>query len=187
MSFLFWLSLVVGGGLLLLSLIGNSTDAGHDGHDHVADHSGDWGRLLSIRNATYFLFGFGATGVLLQTLTGGRNPILTIGAAALTGVIAWAVSAVAFTYLRRTDVGELHGDKWLIGRTGEVIIPLNRASTGKIAITRAGQTQELLAIPHNETDADPETWRSVMVVEMKDGIALVTPSPENAQNETTKE
>ena len=187
MSFLFWLSLVVGGGLLLLSLVGGS-DSGHGADDihHDGDHGSDWGRLLSIRNATYFLFGFGATGVLLQLLMGGRNPILTVGVAAVTGVIAWAVSALAFSYLRRTDVGELHGDKWLIGRTGEVIIPLNRTSTGKIAITRAGQTQELLALPHDQAAADPESWQSVMVVEVKDGIALVTPSPED-QAEPTQE
>lgn len=186
MSFLFWLVLIVGGGLLLLSFVGDSGDQGAE-LEHEAGHGGDWGRILSLRNATYFLFGFGATGVLLQILWSGRHPLLTIAIAAVTGAIAWAVSALSFSYLRRSDVGQMHGDRWLIGRTGEVTIPLRRDSTGKIVITRAGQTQELLAMPLNEDEPDPESWRSVMVVEMRDGVALVTPSPENTEGETIPE
>ena len=185
MSFLFWLALIVGGGLLLLSFIGDSAD-----HDLELDHEvhgGDWGRVLSLRNATYFLFAFGATGALLQMLWSGRQPGLTVGLAAVTGVLASALSSAAFSYLRRTDVGQMHGDKWLLGRTGFVTIPLRSDATGKITVTRAGQTQELLAMPLNAEDADPESWRSVMVVEMKDGIALVTPSPEEMETETTTE
>jgi hypothetical protein len=81
----------------------------------------------------------------------------------------------------------MHGDKWLLGRTGLVTIPLRSDATGKIVVTRAGQTQELLAMPLNAEDADPESWVSVMVVEMRDGIALVTPSSETADPETTTE
>ncbi len=180
MSFLFWLALVVGGGFLLLSLFTDATDQADLEHDSA---TGDWGRILSIRNATYFMFGFGASGVLLQLLWGGRQPVLTAAIAAVTGVLAWAVSSVVFNYLQRTDIVQMHGDKWLIGRTGVVTIPLRTDGTGKISVTRAGQTQELLAMPLNPEDAEPETWRSVMVVEMRDGIALVTPSPETPEPE----
>jgi hypothetical protein len=177
MSFLYWLSLIVGGGLLALSFVGDAT--GHDtdaGSDHA--HSGDWSQILSLRNATYFLFGFGATGVLLRMFWGDRYTLMTTLAALAAGLIAWLVSGAAFTYLQRTDVGHMHGDKWLVGRTAEVLIPLSRESTGKISVTRAGQTQDLLAKPHDEEETDPSSWRSVMVVEVRDGIALVTPSPE---------
>ncbi len=178
MTFLFWLALVVGGGLLLLSLIGDSdTDAGGHDIDHEVGHAGgDWGRILSLRNATYFLFAFGATGTLLQALWKGRDTPLVFVIAAVTGVIAWLLSSVAFSYLKRTDAGELQGDRWLIGRIGNVTIPIKRESTGKITVARAGQTQELLALPHNETDTNPEEWNSVMVVEIRDGVAYVAPS-----------
>ena len=184
MSFLFWLALVVGGGFLLLSIFTDATDHAELDHDPV---QGDWGQILSLRNATYFLFGFGASGVLLQLLWGGRQPLLTAAIATVTGALAWGVSSVVFRYLQRTDIVQMHGDKWLIGRTGLVIIPLRADGTGKIVVNRAGQSQELLALPLNAEDADPETWRSVMVVEMRDGIALVTPSPETPEPETTTE
>ena len=184
MSFLFWLALVVGGGFLLLSLLTDATDQADLEHESV---QGDWGRILSLRNATYFLFGFGASGVLLQLLWGGRQPFVTAAIAAVTGVVAWGVSAAIFSYLQRTDIVQMHGDKWLIGRTGHVTIPLRSNATGKITVNRAGQTQELLAMPLNSQDPEPETWRSVMVVEMRDGIAMVTPSPEAPEPETTTE
>lgn len=80
MSFLFWLALVVGGGLFLLSLFGAVLGV----HDHGAEafHSdvhahGDteWGRIFSLRNATYFLFAFGAVGVLLDFAWGGGKNV----------------------------------------------------------------------------------------------------------------
>lgn len=175
MTFLFWLSLVVGGGLLGISLIGDAAGEG-DGPDSGGE--GDWGRIFSLRNATYFLFAFGATGVLLQLLWEGRNTALAFGIAGATGVIAWMLSAFAFSYLRRTDSGQNRGDRWIVGRTGDVTIPIRAGTTGKIVVTHSGQTQELLALPHAEVGTDPETWRTVMVVEVRDGIALVTPAPE---------
>ena len=186
MTFLYWLSLVVGGGLLALSFAGDAT--GHD-TDGVGDHghAGDWSGILSLRNAVYFLFGFGATGVLLRMFWGDRYTLMTVVAALAAGLIAWLLSGAAFTYLRRTDVGHMHGDKWLIGRTAEVLIPLSRESTGKISVTRAGQTQDLLAKPHDEGETDPSAWRSVMVVEVRDGIALVTPSPEESSTSNIEE
>ncbi len=175
MSFIFWLSLVVGGGLLAISLIGDTSGEG-DGSANSSDS--DWGKIFSLRYATYFLFAFGATGVLLQYVQDGRGTLLTFILAAITGVIAWVVSALAFSYLKRTDSGQWRGDRWIIGRTGEVTIPIREGTTGKIVITHGGQTQELLALPHSETASEPELWQSVMVVEVRDGIALVTPAPE---------
>src|SRR5690606_21289047 len=64
MSALYWFALVVGAGLLGLSLFGD-TDAGGDVDVDAAGGGADGFRILSTRNLTYFLFGFGATGVLL--------------------------------------------------------------------------------------------------------------------------
>jgi hypothetical protein len=183
MSYLFWLALAIGGGLLLVSLFSDATETDVE---HEA-HGGDWGQILSLRTATYFMFAFGATGVLLQNLWSGRQSFLTAIIALVTGLVASLLSSAAFTYLRRTDVGQMHGDKWLIGRTGEVTLPLRSGSTGKISVTRAGQTQELLAMPLNSEASDPESWREVMVVEMRDGIAMVAPSPESTDEELSTE
>ncbi len=184
MSFLFWLSLVVGGGLLAMSLIG---DAAGEGDGSSTSGDSDWSKIFSLRYATYFLFAFGATGVLLQYVQDGRSTLMTFILATITGVIAWVVSALAFSYLKRTDSGQWRGDRWIIGRTGEVTIPIRAGETGKIMISHGGQTQELLALPHGDAASDPELWQSVMVVEVRDGIALVTPAPELTESNTPEE
>jgi len=67
-----------------------------------------------------------------------------------------------------------------------VSLPILKGGTGKIVVAKAGQTQELLARPLTNDDEDPESWDSVIVVEVRDGVALVTPFTEE-QFEPTKE
>src|SRR5262245_9855291 len=180
MSFFYWLSLVLGGGAFLLSLLGGMFGAHdpvtHDFHVHTEDF--DWGRIFSIRNLTYLLFGFGATGVLLSWIWRGERDLLVAVLAAFTGASAWMFSALLFGYLRQSESGERPTDRTLIGRVGHITLPLQRGGTGKVQITRGGQTQELLARPMDDDDANAEQWKSVVVVEMRDGIALVTPYTE---------
>lgn len=187
MSFLFWLALVIGGGLFLLSLAGDLFGLeGHDSHAFHADSDTDWGRIFSLRNATYFLFAFGAVGVLLGFTWDGERELLAFIIAALTGVAAWALSHAAFGYLRRTDSGQLLGDELLVGRVGTVSLPILKGGTGKIVVAKAGHTQELLAKPLDDEEANPETWDSVIVIEVRDGVALVAPFSEE-QYDPTKE
>jgi len=187
MEFLFWLSLIIGGGLFLLSLAGDVLDLdGHDGHAFHSDSDSDWGRIFSLRNATYFMFAFGAVGVLLNLVWGGEREMLGFLFAVLTGLFAWGMSFAAFGYIRRTDSGQMLGDQLLVGRVGTVLMPILKGGTGKIVVARSGQTQELLAKPLSDDDVNPETWDSVIVVEVRDGVALVTPFSEE-QYEPTKE
>ena len=187
MDFLFWLALIVGGGLFLLSLAGDVFGIeDHEGHAFHSDTDTDWGRIFSLRNATYFLFGFGAVGVLLNLAWGDDRDVFTFAFALATGLFAWAISYVAFTYLRRTDSSRWLGDELLIGRVGEVSLPIVRGGMGKIIVSKAGQTQELLAKPLDDDAPDPETWDSVIVIEVRDGVAIVAPFSEE-QYELTKE
>lgn len=191
MNFLYWFSLVLGGGLFALSLAGDLFgehspidsdhlgDVGGDAHGGVGDS--EWGKLLSLRNLTYFLFAFGAAGVLLTVVWGGERDLLTALSAGVTGALAWTMSSVAFGYLRRTESGEMLTDRTLIGRVGQITLPLQSGSTGKIMITRAGQTQELLAKPLDDAEAGPEKWETVVIVEVRDGIAFVAPYTEQEE------
>jgi hypothetical protein len=188
MTFFYWLALVLGGGLLALSFA--SDLFGEHGHDIELSHSVDlahddfdWGKLLSLRNLTYFLFAFGATGVLLRLLLGGSHPLITALGATATGAAAWSASAALFSYLRGSESGQLGTDRALIGRVGQVTLPLLPGSTGKVQITRSGQTQELLARPMDEHDTDPQRWGTVVIVEMRDGIAFVAPYSEETSSE----
>ena len=190
MNFFYWLALVLGGGLLGLSLLSSSFGAhsdthlgGMDGVDLAHHDDFDWGKLLSLRNLTYLMFGFGATGVLLRLIWGGEKSLLTALAATATGAAAWLASATLFGYLKSSESGERLSDRVLVGRVGQITLPLLPGGTGKVQVTRSGQTQELLAKPMDESEANPQAWGTVVIVEMRDGIAFVAPYSEANSSE----
>jgi membrane protein implicated in regulation of membrane protease activity len=177
MATLFWAALVLGAGLALFSLAGDifggdadveTGDALDSGYDAGAFH------ILTVRNLTYFLMGFGAVGVLLGWLRPGTPPAFTAGIAAATGLLCAAVSALAFGYLRRTASGQMPDDRSLVGLVGNVVLPLV-GDAGKIVVQRGGREIELLARPLDGAAENSETWTSVLVVEIRDGIAYVAP------------
>lgn len=189
MTTLYWLALVLGGGLALLSLFGDVLGLeGDDAPDlagggdaaagdlgtHGADSGHDGMHILSLRSATYFLFAFGAVGVLLQLVWGGRQPWLAMGAAAATGAGAAYFSAALFGWVARTGSGELPSDRTLSGLAGTMVLPLGEGG-GKVQVLRGGREYELLARPFDPDAPDAESWTHVVVVEVVDGTALVTP------------
>jgi len=180
---LFWLALVLGGGLALLSLLGDFL-----GFDHGGDVSGDVGgdlsaghmdhdaaHILSLRSATYFLFAFGAVGVLLDWAWDGRMSLATLLFAAGTGLAASTFSVKLFRWVARTgSAGEMAHDTSLIGLPAQVVLPL-RAEGGKVLVARAGREHELMARPFEPDAEGAEQWRNVIVVDVVDGTALVSP------------
>lgn len=187
MTSIFWFALVVGGGLLLLSVLGDLLgDAGVDSGDaSAALDLGDagttgsyWHAILSLRSLTYFLFGFGATGVLLDITWQGAYSLIRLAASLGAGVLAGGFNAFLIGYIRRTDSGRMAGDGALVGLEGRVMIPLAAGGTGKIEVRRGGREDELLALPYEVTATAPEEWTRVIIVEMRDGIALVVPLDE---------
>ena len=199
MNVLYGFALVVGGGMFLFSLAadlfgGGDVDAGggldvnadvdaslDGGADAAGDHAADGAhadsafRILSLRNATYFLFAFGVSGVLLTWLWGGERALLTAAFAATLGVVGGAISTFAFGWMRRTETGYLADDRGWIGHTGVVTIPLSAGGTGKVLVVRDGREHELLARPFERAADRPERWTRVMVIEMRQGVALVSP------------
>ncbi len=185
MSALYWFALIIGAGLLLLSVFGDIFGHGHgidSAHGGDLDASGhphgdiEWFRILSMRNATYFLFAFGATGLLLGWVMGGERPFLTALLAGLLGVVGGGISAVVFGWVGRTESGYLEDDAGWIGRIGQVVLPLSAEGTGKIMVSRSGRDHELLARPFDRVPESPDRWRSVVIVELENGIALVAPN-----------
>jgi hypothetical protein len=170
MATLYWLSLVVGGGLALLSLFGDLL------HFDMSDFHADtdaW-HILSLRTGTYFLFAFGATGLLAGAT--GAGAITAFVGAAFAGGTAAALSTAVFRYLRRSESGGVPEDSSLVGLAGRVVLPLSAGGTGKVVVTRGGREIELLARPFDGAPETPvETWTDVVVVEVSSGTALVTP------------
>ena len=184
-------SVVLGGGLLLLSLLGGllggdaveleleaEIDIDFDA-DTAVDYSAS--KILSIRTLTYTLFGFGAVGWLLSR--GGLAPeaASTITYAAIGGVISGALVNRVFGYLRGTETGMIVRDDSFVGLAGEVTLRLGDGSSGSVAVEQGGRRHTLRALPHAsvQTGAPPDEWHSVVVVEMKDGVAYVAPSDDD--------
>jgi membrane protein implicated in regulation of membrane protease activity len=178
MNTYYWFALIVGAGLLLFSLLGDAdsgdgADGAGDGHD--ADPHGM--RILSMRTATYFLFAFGATGVLagLTRADALATAIVSLGG----GLLSGGLSAVAFRWLKQSQSGALEADDSLVGRVGRVILPLSENGTGKIEIQRSGREIELLARPFDKQPRTPEAWTTVVIIDVEGGTALVSPYNES--------
>jgi hypothetical protein len=189
MNFFYWLALVLGGGLLGLSLISSSFGAHSDTHlggTHDVDLSHhddfDWGKLLSLRNLTYLLLASARPACCCAC--SGAEKKHTDGFGCDGGRSGCVV--VERNDLRLSEehgIGALPTDRMLVGRVGQVTLPLLPGGTGKVEVTRSEQTQELLAKPMDESEANPQSWGTVVIVEMRDGIAFVAPYSEANSSE----
>lgn len=171
-------ALILGGGMLLLSVLGgDGGDADLDldvdvGVEPGADGSAS--KIFSFRSAIYTLFGFGATGALLTW--SGVGGLITLGASIVTGLASGALIGTVFSWLERTDSGAHPGDRSLVGATGRITLPITAEVPGTVIVTRGGRDVQLRARPHASGQGDPSGWRQVMVVEMDaSGTALVAP------------
>jgi hypothetical protein len=185
MTGLYLFSLILGAGLLLVSLFGGDAEVEAD-FDLDLDAGGgldavDAGvetdvaafKVLSIRGLIYAAFGFGAGGFLAEMIGAGTIPSLATAVAG--GVLSGTVVTAVFEYLRRTNSGDLPGEASLRGRSGRVTLPIGVASPGRIVVERGGREVTLRALPHSTADGDPETWSRVLIVEVENGVARVTP------------
>jgi hypothetical protein len=174
---LYIFALIVGGGLLLLSLMGDLVGAETDAVDIAVDVPGnaDAGKVLTLRHATYFLFGFGAVGTLLVLRWPDAPAALPLAAALAVGLAGSALAGWAFRWLRRTDSGETAGDDQFVGLAGRVVLPLGPGRTGRVLVRQADREYELRALPLDAAAADTASWDDVLVVRMEEGTAFVSP------------
>lgn len=154
---IYLICLIVGGGLLALSLLG-----GHDsdlgGHSPEAEHGGGAGHgggslaaWFSLRSLVSFAAFFGLAGLVGGLLGLGSTGRLIM--ALVTGLAVGGFTAFAFGVVRsRGEVGARAGR--LAGRTGQVLVPpaagqpsqpgqpgqLERL--GKVALTVGGQLEQ---------------------------------------------
>lgn len=190
MTSLFLFALILGGGLLGLSLVGDlvggadadidtdlDTDPGVDAGgdpDMESDLAGAF-KIFTIRNLTYFLFGFGAVGWLLGELAQDLSVWVVALAAVLGGTLAAAAAAVTFGWLKATESGWQADEGSFVGCEGRVVLPVGHAKVGQIVVRRGAREHELRALPFDLRAPSPEKWRSVVVIEMEGGTARVSP------------
>ena len=178
-------SVVVGGGILALSLFGDffdsevDADAGVDldADADVAVDGTEIARLLSLRALVYVLFGFGGAGLVLHLIWGGAQPALTAAIAAGMGLGSGALVTTVFGYLKRTEAGAIQGEAALVGLRGEVVMTIAAGDTGEVRI-RSGERQYRMRARSDDLEggeAALEAGRVVMVVDVRDGVAYVAP------------
>ncbi|MDE2794215.1 MAG: hypothetical protein OXL34_05285 [Gemmatimonadota bacterium] len=177
--------LAVGGGFLALSFFGDflegdvdiDADVDVDADMDALAHGSGIAQLFSLRAAINALFGFGAAGSLLHLVWGGGQPILTAAIAGGTGLASGALISTVFGYLKRTESGALRGEQSFVGLTGEVSLEIAPGSRGSVTVRRGDRRVRIRAqMADTYRAAEALTaGHPVVVVEMKDGIASVTP------------
>ena len=179
--------LAVGGGFLALSLFGDflegdvdidaDVDVDMDVDGDALSHAGGIAQFFSLRAAINALFGFGAAGALLHLLWDGNQPVVTAAVAGGVGVASGALISSVFGYLKRTESGALRGEQSFVGLTGEVSLEISPGSRGSVTVRRGDRRVRIraqVADTYRRTDA-LGAGQPVVVVEMKDGIASVSP------------
>jgi hypothetical protein len=201
-------SLVLGGGFLLLSVLGDilggdasdmafdadiDVDVDVDVHmdvDAQVDVDGDVAhhdmalvaKVFSFRMVVYTLFGFGAVGWLMTLAGLAPAAPLTVASSVVGGLVSGALVQSVFNYLKRTDTGSHASEATYVGRPAVVTLPLGGLSPGNIAVELDARRLTLRALPHEDVpDEVMKTWKNVVIVDMKDGVARVTPVDEDLQ------
>lgn len=179
---LYLFSLIVGGGLLLISAFGighSDTLHGDPGHALHADsaHGALPHEFLSARALLYFLAGFGATGSLMESLTDAPAAVALAWAFA-TGLMAATAVAGVYGWLRRSESGlvPLSADH-LVGLPARVLLPVDAEHRGKIVTVHDGREIELLARLYTREDQACPRGSMVVIVDMDGETALITPMP----------
>lgn len=176
-------SLVLSGTLLAVSVFSDFLDADTPDLDVDVDvdtelDGSDAARILSVRGLLYFLFGFGAVGAALSLVWSGGHPAMTAGVAGLGGLGSGVLATAVFGYLKRSESGDVADEGAFIGLPGRMVVPISAQGIGQVRVQRHNGTVDLVALPFGDPQGDPTQWREVVVIEMKNGKALVAPAEE---------
>lgn len=183
---LYLFALIVGGGLLLFSLLagsgdGDAAEAGEVEADAAMEAPGDgWVDVqdfLSIRSLLYLMAGFGASGTLIDLLTP-AGPAVTLSWAVVTGLLAAGMASAIYGWVRRSESGMVPTDPdYLVGATARVLLPFHAGSRGKIVATQGGREMELLARLFDREEGPCARGTEVVIVEIDGDTALVSAVP----------
>lgn len=179
--------LLMGAGLAGLSLMGDvlggaelDTEAlGDPGTDlEVHGAEGAWWKAFSLQGLVYGAMGAGGAGTLLHLLWGGQRPLLTGIMAGGTGLACGILATLLMNYLKRSGSGDVLDEGTFEGLAGTVTLPLRGDVPGRIRVRRGARDHVLRALPYGEASASaeaPDEWKRVVVVEVRGGVAYVTP------------
>lgn len=143
---------------------------------YMDSEAGAWLPFLSMRFWTFGLASFGLTGSLfsLSTTVGMANiaEAISLGVSISVGVVVGWATSWAFQKLKSQRVTGEVGLQQLKGSEATVLLSVNSEKNGKIRTLVGGQTVDLLASSLDEHSL--ERGSKVLIVDIKDGIAMVT-------------
>lgn len=180
--YLYLFSLVVGGGLLGVSIVLGGHDAPHDVHagEALAPAGQEaplgglesylyW--LVSLRFWTFFVAFFGLTGLVFDGLGLVSSQTLTVVIATVMGLCCGGGAMFVLGKLTKEQNNSAISSTDYIGRTGRVLVGFAPGGVGKVRIEVKGSSVDLLAMPEDEHTY--ATNDEVIVVEMSGLHALV--------------
>jgi membrane protein implicated in regulation of membrane protease activity len=173
MHYAYLFATILGGVLLGASIVGADHHDGDTGGDTGHDSDGV-ASLFSLRTWTYFLAFGGGTGLLLSWLTG-AGVVLTAVLAAGVGAASSLTARLTIRHMLRSGEGGTVQQHELVGRSAQVLVPADKGKTGTVRLRVKNSTVDLMAF---SDDGDLGVNDEVLIVDMKDGRALVTGAPE---------
>jgi membrane protein implicated in regulation of membrane protease activity len=187
MIYLYLFSLVVGGGLLGVSIVLGGHDAGHEVHSGdalaPAGQEGPLGGaesylawLVSVRFWTFFVAFFGLTGLVFEGL-GLASAWVTLGVAIATGAVSGGGAMFVLRKLTKDETNSAVTTRDYVGRTGRVLVGFAAGGVGKVRLEVKGSSIDLLAEPEDARTYSPND--EIIVVEMSGlhaKVAHVRPS-----------
>jgi membrane protein implicated in regulation of membrane protease activity len=147
----------------------------HFDGSHGVSLSDFWIPFLSIRFWVFFLCFFGVTGIVLTllALAGKWGTLIT---ALSMGIVTGFAAAFVIQRLKKAEVGLAVTEEEFRGKEAKVLLPIEPESRGKVRLEMRGQTVDLIATV--DGDRPVEKGRTVLVIDLKEGVALVEPAPE---------
>ena len=200
LTILYWICMIVGGSLLVLSMVGAVEGGAHADFDadvsldadvHIdadvhadvdtdvsADHAdaghggvGSLAAWLSVRFVVYFVAVFGVLGVVFTYLTGvGRSA--TLGVAVVGGLVAGQGVHQLFRKLRASSSDSAPTVEDYVNKIGRVSIPVSSDKKGEIAL-RVRYSDRYIPALARHADAKFKAGDEVAVVDYRGGVAEV--------------
>jgi membrane protein implicated in regulation of membrane protease activity len=146
---------------------------GEDGGGSDDGFAGVMFRWLPLSSIAFVMATFGVCGLLLGATGAGGGP--TFVAAAIAGVVAGVLNSTLFNWLRRSESTIEVSDARLAGAIGRVVVPVTPGQRGRITVTVGDQQIHLSALALPDTAAELTVGDPVLVVEVRNGVASVTP------------
>lgn len=178
-----------------LDAAGDLADAGLDGAGELVEAGADVGdaapeelsgaeaeapdadaeKVFSLRGLVYALFGFGLAGTALGWIGYPAAAPATLALSGAAGLGSGWVTTRLVGWIRSSETGGREGESSFEGSPGRVVLPLGPGSPGRVKVRRGPRSYQLRALPYDPGGDDPADWDEVVVVEMRDGVAYVSP------------